>query len=161
MITVEPTSRTSTEIVRDIGSSTTDWDRVAALEWLVTNGLGGYASGTVGGFLTRRYHALLVAALPAPLGRMVLVSRLDERVRLSDGAIGWLSRVGPSQRNVVTHFQLVGGLPVWRYELEGATIEKRLIMPRLQNTVLVTYRVLQASTPRVATILRARCHGCG
>ncbi len=147
MITVEPTSRTSTEIVRDVGSSTTDWDRLAALEWLVTNGLGGYASGTVGGFLTRRYHALLVAALPAPLGRIVLVSRLDERVRLSGGTIGWLSRVGVSARNVVTHFQLVGGLPVWRYELEGATIEKRLIMPRLLNTVLVTYQVLQASAP--------------
>jgi predicted glycogen debranching enzyme len=147
MITVEPTSLQSTDIVRDIGSSNTDWDRLAALEWLVTNGLGGYASGTVGGFLTRRYHALLVAALPAPLGRMVLVSRLDERVRLTGGNIGWLSRVGTSPRNVVTHFQLVGGLPVWRYEIEGVTIEKRLLMPRLQNTVLVTYRVLRASTP--------------
>jgi predicted glycogen debranching enzyme len=147
MITVEPASRASTEIVRDMGSSATDWDRLTALEWLVTNGLGGYASGTVGGFLTRRYHALLVAALPAPLGRMVLVSRLDERVRLRDGNIGWLSRVGTSPRNVVARFQLVGGLPVWRYELDGVTIEKRLIMPRLQNTVLVTYRVLHATTP--------------
>jgi predicted glycogen debranching enzyme len=146
MITVE-TTRTSTDVVREVGSSAADWDRVAALEWLVTNGLGGYASGTVGGFLTRRYHALLVAALPAPLGRTVLVSRLDERVRLTGGAIGWLSRVGTSPRNMVTHFQLAGGLPVWRYELEGTAIEKRLIMPRWQNTVLVSYRVLLAPTP--------------
>ncbi len=147
MITVESASRTSTEIVRDIGSSATDWDRLAALEWLVTNGLGGYASGTVGGFLSRRYHALLVAALPAPLGRMVLVSRLDERVRLTGGGIGWLSRVSTAPRNVVTHFQLVSGLPVWRYEIDGVTIEKRLIMPRLQNTVMVTYQVLHAPAP--------------
>jgi predicted glycogen debranching enzyme len=147
MITVEPTSLVSTQIVRDIGSSATDWDRLTALEWLVTNGLGGYASGTVGGFLMRRYHALLVAALPAPLGRMVLISWLDERVRLGDGSIGWLSRVGTTPRNVVAHFQLVGGLPVWRYELDGVTIEKRLIMPRLQNTVLVKYRALHASSP--------------
>jgi predicted glycogen debranching enzyme len=145
MITVEKT-RTS-DVVREIGSSATDWDRVAALEWLVTNGLGGYASGTVGGFLARRYHALLVAALPSPLGRMVLVSRLDERVRLPGGTIGWLSRVGTSPRNVVTHFQLVGGLPVWRYELDDTEIEKRLLMPRLQNTVLVIYRVMRAAAP--------------
>ena len=58
----------------------------------------------------RRYHALLVAALPAPLGRMVLVSRLDERVRLTRGEIGWLSRLD-SPSKVATHFQLVGGLP--------------------------------------------------
>jgi predicted glycogen debranching enzyme len=48
---------------------------------------------------------------------------------------------------VVTHFQLVGGLPVWRYELDGTTLEKRLIMPRLQNTVLVTYQLIKASAP--------------
>ena len=43
-------------------------------EWLVTNGLGGYASGTINGVLTRRYHGLLVAALPNPLGRMMMLN---------------------------------------------------------------------------------------
>ena len=47
-------------------------------EWLCTNGIGGFASGTVAGLLTRRYHGLLVAALTPPLGRTVLVSKLDE-----------------------------------------------------------------------------------
>ena len=60
-------------------------------EWLVTNGLGGYAAGTVGGVMTRRYHALLIAALPAPLGRIVMVSQLGERVRLPGGRVHWLS----------------------------------------------------------------------
>ena len=59
-------------------------------EWLVTNGLGGYASGTVAGVVTRRYHGLLVAALPAPLGRMVMLNHLLERVRLPDGQVLWL-----------------------------------------------------------------------
>src|SRR6188508_1951741 len=54
-------------------------------EWLVTNGLGGYASGTVSGVATRRYHGLLIAALPAPLGRMMTLSHLSEKVRLTSG----------------------------------------------------------------------------
>ena len=59
-------------------------------EWLVTNGLGGYASGTVAGMLTRRYHGMLVASLPAPLGRMVLLNHLLERVRLPGRGVIWL-----------------------------------------------------------------------
>ena len=137
----------ASDIVRDTKSSATDADRLTTLEWLVTNGLGGYASGTLGGVLTRRYHALLVAALPAPLGRIVLVSRLDERVRLAGGQIRWLSRVDVEEPGIVMRFRLIGGLPIWTYDLDGTTIEKRLIMPRLQNTVLVTYTVTRAVKP--------------
>ena len=54
-------------------------------EWLITNGLGGYASGTVAGVVTRRYHGLLIAALPAPVGRMMLLPHLSEQIRLPDG----------------------------------------------------------------------------
>jgi predicted glycogen debranching enzyme len=148
MITAETNVPDATDIVREIGVPTTDRDRLATLEWLVTNGLGGYAAGTLGGILTRRYHALLIAALPAPIGRMVLVSRLDERVRLAGGRIGWLSRPGGEPANdVTTRFQLVGGLPIWTYDLEGATIVKRVFMPRLQNTVMVTYTVTRAERP--------------
>jgi predicted glycogen debranching enzyme len=136
------------DIVREARTPATDVDRrLTTLEWLVTNGLGGYASGTLSGVLTRRYHAMLVAALPAPLGRIVLVSRLDERVRLSGGQIRWLSRLDREETTVVTQFRLVGGLPIWTYDLDGTTIEKRLIMPRLQNTVLVTYTVTRAAKP--------------
>jgi predicted glycogen debranching enzyme len=147
MITVDTNPPAAADIVRDVRTAAADWDRLASLEWLVTNGLGGYASGTLGGILTRRYHALLVAALPAPLGRVVLVSRLDERVRLASGQIGWLSRLDNPVTGVVTHFRLVGGLPIWTYELDGTTIEKRLVMPRLQNTVLVMYTVLKTGKP--------------
>src|SRR5437868_7266953 len=59
-------------------------------EWLVTNGLGGYASGTVAGVAARRYHGLLIAALPAPLGRQMMLNHLSELVRLSDGSSAFL-----------------------------------------------------------------------
>ena len=61
-------------------------------EWLVTNGLGGYAAGTVSGIPTRRYHGFLVAALPAPFGRMMLLPQLSEQLRLPDGTIVRLGR---------------------------------------------------------------------
>lgn len=54
-------------------------------EWLVTNGLGGYASGTLSGIITRRYHGYLIAALPAPYGRMMMFNDLVERVEFPDG----------------------------------------------------------------------------
>src|SRR6266545_8152317 len=59
-------------------------------EWLVTNGLGGYASGTLAGVVTRRYHGLLIAALPAPLGRIVMLNHSSEQLRLPDGRVAWL-----------------------------------------------------------------------
>ena len=55
-------------------------------EWLVTNGLGGYASGTVAGVITRRHHGLLISSLPAPLGRVVMLNHLLERVRIGAAA---------------------------------------------------------------------------
>src|SRR5438067_3902330 len=80
-------------------STTDNPDPVLLLtrEWLVTNGLGGYASGSVSGVCTRRYHGLLVAALPAPLGRMVMLTHLAEQVRLPSGhtlRIGGEERAG-------------------------------------------------------------------
>jgi len=66
-------------------------------EWIVTNGLGGYASGTIAGIATRRYHGLLIAALPAPLGRCVMLGQVTELVRLRSGQVfrfGGEERVG-------------------------------------------------------------------
>jgi predicted glycogen debranching enzyme len=120
-------------------------------EWLVTNGLGGYASGTIAGACTRRYHALLVAALPAPLGRTVTLVQLWERLRLPGGEevqLGGVERVGRAPElpgaGFLVEFRLESGLPVWRYEVAGWTLEKRLVMPHRQNTVHVIYRLLAA-----------------
>ena len=123
-------------------------DPLVSREWLVTNGLGGYASGTVSGVPTRRYHGLLVAALPAPRGRVMMLNRLSERVLLPGGVagrLGGLERGGslkiPAAGSLV-EFRLESGLPIWRYRIGPATIEKRVVLPHRQNTVHVTYRLL-------------------
>jgi predicted glycogen debranching enzyme len=119
-------------------------------EWLVTNGLGGYAAGTVSGVVTRRYHGLLVAALPAPLGRTVMLNHLLERVRLPDRRVLWLGDedevAGPNAADRTEHlveFRLELGLPVWTYALGDVTIEKRVLMPHGQNTVHLTFRLVE------------------
>src|SRR5664279_6509110 len=116
-------------------------------EWLVTNGIGGYASGTVTGAITRRYHGLLIAALPNPLGRMMMLNGLSERLRLPDGRVMYtgaeeLAGISPEGTLAVSEFRLEAGLPVWRYEVDGFILEKRLILPYRQNSVHVTYRLL-------------------
>jgi len=125
---------------------TSEWSRRELInrEWLVTNGLGGYASGTLAGPPTRRYHSLLVAALPAPLGRLALLAHLDERIRLSQRRVGWLSRRDETSPVVVSDFRLVGGLPVWQYRFEEVVLEKRLFMPNEQNSTFVTYTLVKA-----------------
>jgi predicted glycogen debranching enzyme len=120
-------------------------------EWLVANGLGGYASGTISGIVTRRYHGLLVAALPAPIGRMVMLSQVDAQIRLPSGRVIALApqppvaaEGEPADRRAMSlvEFRLELGLPTWRFEGEGFVIEKRVLMPYRQNTVHLTYRLL-------------------
>ncbi|HEX4568704.1 MAG TPA: amylo-alpha-1,6-glucosidase [Vicinamibacterales bacterium] len=125
-------------------------ERPPRREWLVTNGLGGYASGTVAGVLTRRYHGMLIAALPAPLGRLVMLNHVLERVRLPGKGIIWLGDqdevAGPNAADKtenLAEFRLELGLPVWLYRVDGFVIEKRVLMPHGQNTVHLTYRVLE------------------
>ena len=119
-------------------------------EWLVSNGLGGYASGTVFGRMTRRYHGLLIAALPAPLGRIVMLSGLVQEIHFPDGHTVDLHPQREAKENRVspdflTEFRLEMGLPVWRYQLGELVIEKRLHLPYRQNSVQVTYQLLACS----------------
>ncbi len=106
-------------------------EMLLAREWLVTNGLGGYAAGTVSGILTRRYHGLLVAALPAPFGRMMLLLHLSEQLRLSDRTIirlGGEERAGEAFQlygaQYFSEFRLEYGLPIWRYHVGGGSCWK-------------------------------------
>jgi predicted glycogen debranching enzyme len=121
-------------------------------EWLITNGLGGYASGTVAGVCTRRYHGLLVAALPAPLGRVVMLNHLAEEVRMPDGRM--LSLHGEEFAGLppalhgecwLEEFRLEAGMPVWTYRFEDFVLEKRIIQPHFQNTSFITYRLRDAT----------------
>jgi predicted glycogen debranching enzyme len=114
---------------------------------------------------TRRYHGLLIAALPAPLGRMVMLSQLWERVRLADRTVVVISNeehVGapPEMQGAryLAEFRLETGLPVWRYELEGGVVvEKSLLLPHGQNTVHLTYRMLGGPGP-IRLTLRPSVH---
>lgn len=118
-------------------------------EWLVTNGLGGYATGTVSGSLTRRYHGLLVSALPTPFGRVVMLNYLWEQLRYADGRVVSLATVNEASvgheldsSRYLTGFSLEQGLPVWTYDIDGIQIEKRVLMAHLQNTTHISYRLL-------------------
>jgi predicted glycogen debranching enzyme len=123
-------------------------------EWLVTNGLGGYASGTVGGVATRRYHGLLIASLPAPLGRIMTLSHLSEKVRTRNGEEVMFSgdELGTGALDVhgapyLVNFRLEFGLPVWLYEVDGVAIEKYVVLPHGQNTVFIIYRQVSGDGP--------------
>ncbi len=139
-------------------------DAQLAREWLLTNGLGGYASGTLLGIITRRYHGYLVAALPAPFGRVMMFNDLVEHVEFPNGKryqLGGEERAGVPLKlessEYLSEFRLEAGLPVWRYELEGAVIEKRLVMPHLQNSVYVNYR-LASGAEKARLTLRPSVH---
>ncbi len=133
-------------------------------EWIVTNGLGGYAAGTVAGACTRRYHGLLIAALQVPLGRTMMFNHLAEEMRLTDGQQLLLGSEELPEKGVALHgeaflkeFSLHMGLPVWHYEGAGFELEKRVVMPHGQNTVLVYYRLL-AGTGNLRLRLRPAFH---
>src|SRR6185295_7050645 len=117
-------------------------------EWLVTNGLGGYASGTISGMVTRRYHGLLIAALPAPHGRVVMLNHLAETLLLPDGRRMLIGGGEPGHSedaasgHYVSEFRLEEGLPTWRFEAEGYVLEKRVLLIHAQNTTYISYRLL-------------------
>jgi len=106
-------------------------------EWLVTNGLGGYASATISGEITRRNHGFLIAALPPPLGRMVALNDLDIEIERADGTIANLR-----ERGRFLDFTLKMGLPSWRHEIDGMVIEKSVVLPSGYNIVHITFRLL-------------------
>jgi predicted glycogen debranching enzyme len=120
-------------------------------EWLVTNGLGGYASGTIAGTTTRRYHGLLVAALQPPVKRTMLVSGIDETARYfgnnySLATNRWLNGfVSPNGYVQMESFHLEGCKPVWRYALADALLEKRIWMKQGENTTYVQFTLVRSS----------------
>jgi len=121
-------------------------------EWLVTNGIGGYASGTIAGSQTRRYHGLLVAALQPPVGRTQLVSAIDEIVHYAgtDFSLAthrWANGVvDPKGFLSLESFHLEGTKPVWTYGLADALLEKRVWMRQGENTTYIQYTLARGSS---------------
>jgi predicted glycogen debranching enzyme len=140
----EPWVRFGREICGDLASA-------LRREWLVTNGLGGYASGTLAGINTRRYHGLLVAALEPPVQRTVMVASMVEHAQYA-GRTFALSTYEYADGTIDGHgylnleaFRLDGTLPVWTFTIADAVLERRLWMVYGQNSTVITYRVLRAS----------------
>ncbi len=129
-------------------------------EWLETDGLGGFASGTVSGIRTRRYHALLLAAMNPPTGRVVLVNGFDAwvetptgRYALSSQKYGPAGVVHPDGQSRILSFS-ADPWPTWVYRLEdGTEIEQSLFIPHGQTAVVLTWKLL---TPRPMVSLAVR-----
>jgi len=120
-------------------------DQAAQREWLETNGIGGFASSTIVGMNTRRYHGLLVASLKPPVDRYVLLSKLEETLIL-DGSRFDLSvnkypgAIHPQGYQYLKGFRL-DPFPVFTFETEGISVEKSVFLVHGENTVVVQYRV--------------------
>jgi predicted glycogen debranching enzyme len=122
-------------------------------EWLVTNGLGGFASGTIALSNTRRYHALLVAALRPPLERTVLVAKVDITVRCGDDLFALACNefadgtIAPRGFELLEDFRLDHGLPVWTYALKELRLEQRVWMRYGHNTSCLSLTLRHATEP--------------
>jgi predicted glycogen debranching enzyme len=126
-----------------------DFELSARREWLVTNGIGGFASGTIAGLNTRRYHGLLVASLNPPVQRTLLLAKLDVTAmyrgksyplatnEFADGTIS------PSGLVHLDSFTLDGQLPVWTWLIGDALVEQRVWMAHGQNTTYVSFRLIR------------------
>ncbi|MCP4361455.1 MAG: glycogen debranching protein [Chloroflexi bacterium] len=128
-------------------------------EWLVTNGIGGFASGTLAGLLTRRYHGLLTAALQPHLGRTLLLAKLDTTVEY-DGIYPDSGRfyplfvnhwtddtIEPNGHFHIDQFHLEGTTAVWTYGIANASLEKRIWMEQGANTTYIQYHLTRATGP--------------
>ena len=129
-----------------------DLDSASTREWLETNGIGGFASSTINGLNTRRYHGLLVAATRPPVGRLVMLSKLEEtlviegrRYELSTNKYPGV--IHPQGYTLQTGFRLAP-FPVFTYTVEGITIEKSLFMIQGENSTVIEYEV-QSPNSRV------------
>src|SRR3954454_4515298 len=124
------------------------WERASTLEWLETNGLGGYAGSTVAAVNTRRYHGLLVAATNPPVGRMVLLSKLDERVTVGETGIDLASNQFPGviHPRGFEHLTLFERdlFPVFEYAAAGVRLRKTISAMNGENTTVITYELLEA-----------------
>ncbi|WP_324674192.1 amylo-alpha-1,6-glucosidase [Hymenobacter sp. GOD-10R] len=127
---------------------TQDFEQALSREWLETNGLGGWASSTISGAHSRRYHGLLVAATRPPVDRQVLLSKLDETLVLGGqryelGCNQYPGTVQPQGYQYLTQFQR-NLFPEFTYEAGGVTLRKTIVALAGENTTLVRYEVLAA-----------------
>jgi predicted glycogen debranching enzyme len=126
-----------------------DVNQALGLEWLVTNGLGGYASSTILGANTRKYHGLLVAAFNPPVNRWVLLTKLDEQITIGTetfeiGTNEFRDVIHPKGYHFLSKFS-VAPLPTFRYAVDRFNLKKTVFMPYLKNATIVLYEASNSS----------------
>jgi predicted glycogen debranching enzyme len=135
-----------------------DLEQSLRREWLITNGLGGYGSGTIAGCQTRRYHGLLIAADKPPVGRTLYLADLDAIARVDGRQYEFACHeyeggfVNPHGYRLIESFRLDGTVPTWVYALGSARLRKRVYMARERNTTYVTYTLERALAPITLTV---------
>ncbi len=138
------------------GSLCSSLSQAMSREWLETNGIGGFASSTICGMNTRRYHALLAAATQPPVGRAVLLSKFEETLVI-DGVRFELSvnqfpgTIHPEGHLLQSGFRLDPG-PVFTWSVDGCTLEKSVLLVQGENTVIVSYELVGGSAGRAISL---------
>src|SRR5262249_32477657 len=138
----------------------TDYARSSRLEWLVANGTGAFAMGTVAGANTRRYHGHLVASLQPPVERMVTLARLEETVLAAGGdqplsVNQYPGTLHPDGYRRLAGFRLAPD-PIWSWTVDAVEIEKRLTLVPGEQTVLIHYRSSAPARLRIEPLLAFR-----
>lgn len=126
-----------------------DFEKSRSLEWIETNGLGGYASSTVSGAHSRKYHGLLVASMKPPVERLVVLSKLDETIVLGDqrfelSANQYPGAIHPRGFEYLQSFER-DLFPVFYYKTESILLKKTIVAVNGENTTLILYEVINAS----------------
>jgi len=139
-----------------------DFGRASRLEWLETNGTGGYAMGTVAGVNSRRYHGHLVAAVRPPTERALLLAKLDETALLPSGPVELATNqypgaVSPDGWTRLRAFR-PAPFPTWIFDASGVSVEKRLFLVAGAETCVVVYRASAPVTLRVLPFVAFRDH---
>ena len=133
-----------------------DYQAATSREWLETNGIGGFASGTISGANTRRYHGIFTPATEPPLGRITMLSKLEETLFI-DGAAYELSanqypnKIYPEGYKFLKSFRL-DPFPIWVYEVDGVELEKKIFMIHDENAVVIRWKVRRISRRDKRTI---------
>jgi len=131
-----------------------DFCRAIQMEWIVANGLGGYASSTVLGINTQKYHGLLVAAFNPPVDRRVLLTKLDEEVRIENemyptGANEFKYGIQPRGYVFLSNF-LLDPFPTYRYAIQDFQLQKTIFMPYGKNATIIIYEVFNHHKNKVS-----------
>ncbi len=128
-----------------------NFESATSREWLETNGIGGFANGTISGANTRRYHSILTAATKPPLGRITMLSKFEETLFIDEKPYELSSNqypdtIHPQGYKHLKSFSL-SPFPTWTYEIDGIKIEKILFMVHGSNTTVIEYKT-KVQTPK-------------